>query len=62
MISKSLFVVFLFDFITIYKAGACFPLLLPCGCLEHELLVNDEIDDEEEPQNLQEYFGFSLPS
>ena len=45
-----------------YKAGACFPLLLPNGCLEHELAVNDEIVEDEDPQNLHEYFDFSLPS
>ncbi len=45
-----------------YKAGECFPLLLPCGCLEQEPAVNDEIEDAEVPQNLQLYLDFSLPS
>ena len=45
-----------------YNAGACFPLLVPLGCLTQELAVKLVKLENLFPQYLQTYCDFSEPS
>ncbi|MDY0401667.1 MAG: hypothetical protein RBQ75_08245 [Bacteroidales bacterium] len=60
--NTSIYCIFRHDAMNIYKAGECFPLLGPLGCLMQFTDVIELIELNVIPQYLQVYLVFSEPS